>query len=71
MKQTRRLRQLVRTLPPKQQTLDFGQRSPWLQLPTTTQEACRDAVAALLYHVTTITLANNQLSRQETDEHER
>lgn len=70
MKLTRRLRQLVQMLPPKQQTLDFGHHTPWPQLSATDRDACRDAIAALLHQVVAVTPANNELPCKENDEHE-
>jgi hypothetical protein len=56
------LKQLVQTLPPRQQTLDFAGSNLWEQLPTADHQACRAAIAALLCQVT--------LATQENDEHE-
>lgn len=54
------LQQLVQTLPPTQQTLDFANSNLWWQLPDTERRACRDAVAALLRHVTLATQENHK-----------
>lgn len=56
------LKQIVQTLTPKQQMLDFNNSNLWRQLPDTDRRACRDAVAALLRQVT--------LATQENHEHE-
>jgi hypothetical protein len=45
------LKQLARTLPPQQQTLDFADANLWRQLPTADRQACRDAITALLFQV--------------------
>jgi hypothetical protein len=71
MKQTRRLKQLIQNkLPPKQQTFDFGQTSPWSQMAATDQQACCDAIAALLYHVTKTILTRDPFHCPESNEHE-
>lgn len=49
------LRQLARTLPPKQRTLDFVESQLWPQLPAEHRRACRDALAALLSQLTIAT----------------
>ena len=46
-----RLRQLAERLPPRQQTLDFARSERWHQLPHSDQQACRQAMAKLLYQV--------------------
>jgi hypothetical protein len=52
------LKQLARTLPPKQQTLDFANSNRWQQLPAADRRTCREAIAALLYQVTLATQEN-------------
>jgi hypothetical protein len=47
------LHQLLQTLTPRQQTLDFADPCRWDQLPTADRQACRDAIAALLQQVIT------------------
>jgi hypothetical protein len=54
----RQLQRLSRTLAPKQQTLDFAHVKLWQQLPVVHREACRDAIAALLYQVAAAAPAN-------------
>jgi hypothetical protein len=65
------LRHLARTLAPKQQTLDFANAELWQQLPAVHREACREALAALLYQVATTTPANEIHPHKENDSHER
>mgnify|MGYP001332534218 CR=1 FL=1 len=62
MKLESQRQQLVRRLPPKQQTLDFANSQLWQRLRKDDQLACRDAVAKLLCQVL--------LATQEHDEHE-
>ncbi len=62
MKLETRRKQLAKKLPPKQQTLDFGNSQLWQQLLEADQLACREAIAKLLYQVC--------LATQENDEHE-
>lgn len=65
------IRQLLTTLPAKQQTLDFGNVETWQQLPETDRRACCEAIATLLFQVTKTNINNDQLTNQENDEHER
>jgi hypothetical protein len=64
---TKQLKQLVQTLPPKQQTLDFANSNLWRQWSAADRQACRDAIAALLYQVT---LATQDDETQENNKHE-
>jgi len=70
MNSQRQLKQLMQTLPPKQQTFDFGSQSLWQQIPAEDQRACRDAIAAFLYQVAVSTLENPEHSCQENNEDE-
>ena len=56
------LKQFEPMLVPKQQTLDFDKVHLWTQLPTSDQQACRDALATLLSEIA---------STRRLDEHER
>lgn len=62
MKLESRRKHLAKMLPPKQQTLDFGNPQLWQQLLQTDQLACREAIAKLLCQVCPAT--------QKDDEHE-
>ena len=64
MKNPHLLTRLAQMLPPKQQTLDFGDAGPWQQLPATDRQACRDALAALIYQVATASLTDEEPSYQ-------
>lgn len=70
MKHARPRKQLVQTLPPRQQTLDFGDGRLWEQLPAADRQACRDSLAALLRHVTVATRSNEEPTHQEKNDHE-
>ena len=59
----RHLQRLVRTLRPKQQTLDFDEAKRWEQLPAADRRACQSAIAALLYQVTITTQENDSDER--------
>jgi len=73
MKHDNELDQLIRTLPPTQQTLDFDDVNPWQSLPESDRQACREAIAALLTYIATVThkhcRTNEHRSTQE-NEHE-
>jgi hypothetical protein len=71
MNSQRQLKQLMQTLPPKQQTLDFGSQNLWQQLPAEDRRACRDAIAAFLYQVAVSTPENPEHSFKENKEDER
>lgn len=62
MKLESRRKHLVKKLPSKQQTLDFGNSQLWQQFLKTDQLACHEAIAKLLCQVC--------LTTQENDEHE-
>jgi hypothetical protein len=74
MKLGQQLKELIGTLPRKQRTLDFGDISPWTELPTADRQACRDALAVLLFQVVTTPLHDERRLEdkdKENDEHER
>jgi hypothetical protein len=62
MKLESRLKHLAKMLPPRQQTLDFGNSKLWQQLLKADQRECREAIAKLVCQVL--------LAAQENDEHE-
>jgi hypothetical protein len=61
---------LLTTLSAKQQTFDFGEIRLWSQLPEHVRQACCEAIAAIIYQVTTETVNNHQPS-QENNSNER
>ena len=71
MKNPRPFTHLDQMLPPKQQTLDFGNAGPWQQLSAMDRQACRDALAAMIYQVATASLTDKETFTQEKHEHER
>lgn len=71
LEEERQLQHLASALAPKQQTLDFANVKLWQQLPVVHRQACRDAIAALLYQVATATPANEEHAQTENDSHER
>lgn len=71
MKHPIRLQHVLEKLPPKQRTLDLGNTRPWTQFPAADRQACRDAIAALLFQVATATSVDDEHGLQENDEHER
>jgi hypothetical protein len=71
MKHPIRLQHLLQKPPAKQRTLDLGNTSPWTQLSAADRQACRDAIAALLFQVATATSFHDEHRLQENDEHER
>lgn len=60
MKHDSEFRQLIRTLPPTQQTLDFDDVNPWQSLPDADRQACCEAIAAMLTHIATTTCRHSQ-----------
>jgi hypothetical protein len=74
MRHQQQLKQLIRTLPPKQQSLDFGNVGPWTQLSAADRQACRDAIAALLFRVASAAPLHDEQSPNKASrrtEHER
>ena len=63
-------RPLVKMLPVKQQTLDFGAPSIWQQLSTAQRHACQAAVADLVYQVAEATQDNTEHTNERNDEDE-
>jgi len=61
----------AQTVAAKQQTLNFGVKSLWRQLPAIDRKACRDAIAELIYQVADATCTEQQQPHQENNEHER
>jgi hypothetical protein len=59
----RQLQRLAPALSPRQQTLDFDEARRWEQLPAADQQACRSAIAALLYQVTIMLQENDSDER--------
>jgi len=63
-------RPLLKMLPVKQQTLDFGEPSIWQRLSTAQRDACQAAVADLVYQVAKATQDNTEHTNERNDEDE-
>jgi len=61
---------LLKMLPAKQQTLDFGVTSIWLQLSAAHRNACQSALADLIHQVADATRNDTQHTKGINDEDE-
>lgn len=61
---------LLKMLPAKQQTLDFGATSIWPQLSAAHRNACQAAVADLIHQVADATQDDTQHTKGTNDEDE-